>query len=317
MRRSLRKNHVGGVLVRTGAALLAPLAWAADRVLLPSVVHHPIAAPRSVFVSRSAGRVSRYEAGPPVGTPLVLLHDLGPTATAYELRPLFEAFRHERPVIAPDMPGYGFSERRAEPWARDTYVAFVCELIAETASRHGTAVDVVAVGSAAPIAVRAVSPSSRLVRSLALVGARDMHEPRWIASAAKSRLYSVGVVGALVHRVATSRPLLALSLARRAARIDREIVSQAHEAARRPGARHAHLSAMSGALACDARATLRALKIPVHEILGGMPHVERPEETIAALRAFYGALSPKPRLRIIRGEGRLTPRRESSLKRAT
>ena len=40
-----------------------------------------------------------------------LVHSINAAASAYELRPLFEHYRGQRPVYAPDLLGFGFSER--------------------------------------------------------------------------------------------------------------------------------------------------------------------------------------------------------------
>lgn len=316
-RRTSKKEHLRAGLVRLGGAVAAPLAWVAERVLAPSMVHHAIPASRTVFASRSAGRVSKYEDATGEGAPLLLLHDLGPLGTAYELRALFEAFRGTRPVIVPDLPGYGFSERPARAHAAETYVAFVCEIAADIARRYGGAVDVVAVGQMAPIATRAALPAKRFVRSLTLLGPREPEDRSWLSRVAIDGI-ARGVAGAIVHRAATCRPVLIASLACRASRIDRDLVAYASDVARRPNARIAHLAAMSGALTCDARDIMRAVEatMRVRTIPGAMPHVERPDETIAAMKSFYETLAPKPKLRVIHGEGKRTPRRDGALRRA-
>jgi pimeloyl-ACP methyl ester carboxylesterase len=55
------------------------------------------------------GGVSCYIAGS--GPPLVLLHSVNAAASAAEMRPLFERYRATRTVFAPDLPGFGFSDR--------------------------------------------------------------------------------------------------------------------------------------------------------------------------------------------------------------
>ena len=38
--------------------------------------------------------------------PLLLLHSINASASAYEVKPLFEHYRQQRPVYAPDLPGF-------------------------------------------------------------------------------------------------------------------------------------------------------------------------------------------------------------------
>ena len=49
-----------------------------------------------------------YVAG--VGAPLLLLHSVNATASAAEVRPLFEHYRATRTVFALDLPGFGLSD---------------------------------------------------------------------------------------------------------------------------------------------------------------------------------------------------------------
>lgn len=53
--------------------------------------------------------VSCYVAGD--GPPLLLVHTVNAAASAAEVRPLFDRYRATHTVFAPDLPGYGFSDR--------------------------------------------------------------------------------------------------------------------------------------------------------------------------------------------------------------
>lgn len=45
------------------------------------------------------------------GAPVVLVHSVNAAASSFEMRPLFEGLRGERPVLAFDLPGFGRSQR--------------------------------------------------------------------------------------------------------------------------------------------------------------------------------------------------------------
>jgi pimeloyl-ACP methyl ester carboxylesterase len=60
------------------------------------------------------GGLSCYVAGS--GPALVLVHSINAAASAAEMRPLFDRYRHTRTVFAPDLPGFGFSERTDRPY---------------------------------------------------------------------------------------------------------------------------------------------------------------------------------------------------------
>lgn len=317
-------------------AVFAPVAWAARHVLTHPVLPHAIAAPRRVLSSTSAGRISYYEDDGASGLPVVLLHDLGPAGSAYALRALFDSLRVDRPVIAPDLPGYGFSERRAAGFSREDYVRFVEEVVVDVSRRYGATVDIVAIGATGEIAASAVVHSSRHVRSLSLVSPTGFGRASRLVSRLSPlrRIAGRRVVGPVVHRACASRLALRMTLSRRSqGALDEGLVRYASAAALQPRARPAILAAVSGALAApDVVASVYdALRVPTcflhgseagvsraeidlliagherfrrSEIRGAraMPHVERVAETAEALRVFWRGLAVKPQLRVIRGE---------------
>lgn len=57
------------------------------------------------------GRVGYYVDAHTRGRPIVLVHAIHPAASAFDVKPLFDALRGERPVYAPDLPGFGTSDR--------------------------------------------------------------------------------------------------------------------------------------------------------------------------------------------------------------
>lgn len=152
----------------------------ASEVLPHPLLAHGIAAPRRVLCSSSLGRISYYEAHGASGLPVLLLHDVEPLGSVSSLRALFDELRIERPVIAPDLLGHGFSQRRGSgPFTREEHVRFVDVLLEDVSRRYGATVDVVAVGTTAEIAATAIARSSRHVRSLVLIAPPGLDpEPR-------------------------------------------------------------------------------------------------------------------------------------------
>ena len=122
-----------------GAALGAATSWilysnlAIDHdVGLPKA----IAADRDVFFSDHAGKISYYVDREGSGRPLVLIHSVNAAASAYEMRPLFEHYRLQRPVFAPDLPGYGFSERSPRIYTPQMFAEAILDLT-DTLIRDG------------------------------------------------------------------------------------------------------------------------------------------------------------------------------------
>ena len=64
-----------------------------------------------VALSSSAGPLSYYRDGPQDAAPLLLIHSVNAAGSAYEMKPIYEHFRSRRAVYAPDLPGFGFSDR--------------------------------------------------------------------------------------------------------------------------------------------------------------------------------------------------------------
>ena len=90
-------------------------------------------------VAFGTGQVCCYVADRPRGRPLVLVHDLRPTSSSSEMRPLFECFRWRRPTYAIDFPGYGLSDRSASSYSCRGLALLLGELLRKlrTPSRDG------------------------------------------------------------------------------------------------------------------------------------------------------------------------------------
>lgn len=134
-------------------------------------------APKSELALDRFGRVAYYSnAGQLVTTrerPLLLLHGMHMRAGANELTHLFDAFRAQRHVYAPDLPGFGASQQDSgnEESCCDPalYVDTIKQLIELAASDALAPVDVVAVGLSCEHAARAVAALPDMVHSFAMI----------------------------------------------------------------------------------------------------------------------------------------------------
>jgi pimeloyl-ACP methyl ester carboxylesterase len=130
-----------------------------------------------VEIDSIAGRLSYYVAGSGDSatataelTPLLLLHSINASGSAYEVRPLFEHYRQQRPVYAPDLPGFGFSERSDRPYLPRLMTDAVHAMVAEIRRLHGDVqIDVLGVSLASEYAARAAQEAPQFFRSVALV----------------------------------------------------------------------------------------------------------------------------------------------------
>lgn len=130
-----------------------------------------------VEIDCTAGRLSFYVAGHTEGasagadrTPLLLLHSINASASAYEVRPLFEYYGQQRPVYAPDLPGFGLSDRSDRPYLPRLMTDAVHAMVTEIQRLHGDApIDIVGVSLSCEYAARAAQEAPQCFRSVGLV----------------------------------------------------------------------------------------------------------------------------------------------------
>jgi pimeloyl-ACP methyl ester carboxylesterase len=277
--RSVRVARVAaGLGTSLAFAAAAGIAWSALRV--PHRVPLPPALP-GVRTERAgrAGRLSLYadETREGAGAPLLLLHSINAAASAYEVRPLFEALRGERPVFAPDLPGFGFCERAARPYTISLYVAAVHDALdAIEAAGHAGPVDVIALSLAGEFAARAALERPERFRSLALVtptgfefaaGLRTRDEPgstREIPGL--ERILSVPLWSRAVFDGITSRASIRMFLKNLwgSPRIDAGLLEYDWLTAHQPHAQYAPFAFLCGRLfSGDIRNVYEQLELPV------------------------------------------------------
>jgi pimeloyl-ACP methyl ester carboxylesterase len=120
------------------------------------------------------GRLCWYEDGPGgegiPRRPLLLLHSINAAASAYEIKPLYEHYRRQRPVYAPDFPGYGFSDRSARMYSPRLMTDAVHALLALIRRKHGAQpVDAIALSLSCEFLARAAAEDPGAFGSLAFV----------------------------------------------------------------------------------------------------------------------------------------------------
>jgi len=261
------------------------------------------------------------------GTPVVLVHSLGPGHDGAEWHRAAELLSQYCELLAPDLPGWGRSAaccRRTVP-TPELYVGFLRDFLADVVRRPAILVGagraasfVVAAaaeahaGEAAGHAGRAIPP----VRALALVspfGLGDADEGSEVGSSSApllARLARVPFLAAAVVPLATTRTAInrhlkneILAAPERADAAQRE---RHFRSARQPGAERALLAWLSGELELDVSELLPQLTIPVW--LGwGRQSTAPPVETADLwLRLLPKSASGRaPQLEIFEGAGPL------------
>jgi pimeloyl-ACP methyl ester carboxylesterase len=193
------------------------------------------------------------------GPPLLLVHSVNAAASAAEVRPVFDAMRGRFTVMAPDLPGFGSSVREDIDYSPLQMTEAVLRAASELRKRCGGAsVAAMAVSLGCEFLARASVQRPSWFSRLALVSPTGMNGTRPLRgrpgstrelaalhSLLRVPLWSQGLFSALT-RPAVVRYFLERTWGSKA--IDEALWAYAVQTARVPGARHAPLAFVSGAL---------------------------------------------------------------------
>jgi pimeloyl-ACP methyl ester carboxylesterase len=213
-------------------------------------------ADRHEIATADAGIISYYADTSAGGTPVVLLHGIHAAASAYEMRPLFEALRKYRSVYALELPGFGFSERSSRPYTPATYVHAVAHLLRNVSIREP--VDVIALSLSCEYAAKVAVELPELVRSLVFISPtgflaeRETSRLERFARRKKEALSSAvadAVPSRLFYELLVSKLSLRYFLRRSfASDVDRGLLAYAFDTSHQPGAWRAPLAFVAGRL---------------------------------------------------------------------
>lgn len=153
-----------------GPTVVVGLGWIAySNLFVSHNMELPPALPgEQLTINRRAGRLNAYVGGS--GKPLLLIHSINAAASAYEMRPIFERYRHTRRVYALDLPGFGFSDRSDReytPRLMTDAILDTLEIIAQDCGNEP--VDAMALSLGCEFLARAATEQSSRFRSLALI----------------------------------------------------------------------------------------------------------------------------------------------------
>ena len=209
------------------------------------------------------------------GPPLLLVHSVNAAASAAEVRPLFDDLKARWTVFAPDLPGFGSSDRSARAYTPRLMTDAVLAVLRRIRERHGkAALPALAVSLGCEFLARAASEQPTWFSRLALVSPTGLAGTTARRGPAGSTrrvpgllpvlsvpLWSQPLFGALT-RPGVVRYFLEKSWGGQA--IDEAMCDYAIRTAREPGARHAPLAFLSGGLfSADILAVYENLAMPV------------------------------------------------------
>lgn len=225
----------------------------------------PLAADKDTLSVGGTARIALYahtrSAGPKFSgsaTPLLLVHSINASASAAEVRPLFERYGARRPTLALELPGFGTSQRGPLPYSPAMMAQSVlraAQHLREMGFNHP--IDVLALSLSCEFVAMAVLEQPTWFRSVALVSptglesGRDEHfQNGRTKERPLLRRVLAAPVGELAFRLLTTPASMRWFLERAwgSPVIDETLLAYGELTARRPGARYAPAAFISGAL---------------------------------------------------------------------
>lgn len=263
------------------------------------LLDNAIPADREFFSSSTAGRMSYYSDRSGSGRPLVLLHSINAAASAYEMRPLFLAFRGQRPVYALDWSGYGFSDRADRAYSpqffRDALAEFLSAEVREPA-------DVIALSLGCEFAAQVAFDKADAIHSLTFISPSGLNLPK--QGSGSQQAQSAGI-SSMLHSAFSfplwGRPLFDVIATRKSiayflqksfvGSVPQDLIEYAYATSHRPGAEYVPLHFISGKLFTRdiAQRIYPALQVPTLVIFDRDPYTQ--------FDALPGVLDANPKWR--------------------
>lgn len=282
-------------------------------------MQNAIDATRKEYESEYDCKVSYYFDRENSGNPLVLIHSINAAPSSFEMKPLFEHYRKDRPVYSLDLPGFGFSERSDRLYSFEFYANVINEFITKII---GVPCDVIAFSLSSEFAARATLANDKFVRSLAIIsptGLSNRKMPDSIRGEKIRRVLSKAPWGDAIYKLLTNKRTIRYFLNRNyVTTVPEEMVEYAYITSNQSGAKHAPYYFLSGQLftqsACsklyellncpvlvlydkDPNVSFSSLPAMLVKHLNwsasriaptlGIPQWEQPDKTISALDQFW------------------------------
>jgi pimeloyl-ACP methyl ester carboxylesterase len=263
--------------VGLGVGLLGAVALAVrygmqrtSRQPLPDIISPAIFATR--VCQTSHGEIIYHTSG--AGEPLVFLHGIYPGASSFEWSRVYPKFAVGCEVIAPDLIGFGESERPREGLDADDHVRALADLLFTIC--NGRAASVVASGFGASLAVKLGVQHPDLVRRLVLYAPLGLDASMRRMPLGLSALSSLPIMNRFVYRnYFARRPFIRGWLTRFGygdpSQMGEEVIDVLTSFASQYGAEHAMLTFLRGRLLYDVKSQLGRLTQPVTVLWPDLP----------------------------------------------
>ena len=254
----------------------------------------PLAGSHDVYRWRGMD-IAYTEAGDPDYQTIVLLHGINAAGSSGEFRAVFDELAEEYHVVAPDLPGFGCSDRPPLRYSAALYEDFVTEFLAEYDEPAVVASSLTS-AYAATAATETQMSSLFLICPTAIAGPEPPKE--WLLTLVRSP-----IVGEALYNLIASKPSIRYFNDDHgyydASKASQEWQDYEWATAHQPNARYAPASFISGYLNSDIdlAETLSSLSVPVTMVWGREADItplsdgrELAQETDARLVVFDRAM---------------------------
>lgn len=239
--------------------------------------------------------------------PVVFVHGLGAGSSGFTWRKNFGPLAEQTRVYAPDLLGFGLSEKPGVSYDAPLFV----ELIEDFLDEVSGPAHLVAASLSAAYAVQVAARRPELVRTLTVVsptGTATQSSRPGVTGAAFYGLMNSPVLGTSFYNVFTSersiRDFARYQYFYDRRRVTERFVAHHYATSHQAGAQHAISAYLSGYLNTDARADFASLKLPVTMVWG-----KQDETNPLANAAALLQLNPRVELEIF-DRCRMTPPEE-------
>lgn len=252
------------------------------------------------------GEVSFQRLG--AGPPLLLLHSFGPGHDSEEWRAAAEILALDHEVFAPDLLGWGRSDKPRRTYDAELYIQLVKDLLEDVVARRAV---LCAAGLPAAYAVQVAADRPDLVGGLALsvpYGLEPGGDEPDLKDALIHRVLRWPILGTSTLNVYTSQTALQHYLRREVfaspERVDASIVDHHYRSSHQPGVHHALAAFLSGYLNHGVTGVLDRVQAPTWVVWGRQATAPPVETADLWLHHLPGA-----EIEVIEGSGSL-PHRE-------
>ncbi|HLI08981.1 MAG TPA: alpha/beta fold hydrolase [Ktedonobacteraceae bacterium] len=268
---------VGLLLFSVAAMVMAVLAVAVRHIMeTPQPLESPLPGEARIYRWQRS-HIFYKVLGPAAAPALVLLHAPGIGASSYEMRKIMEPLGAEFRVYAPDLPGFGLSDRLNRDYSAAMYIEMVQDFLRDVVEKPTT---LVASGLSCNYAVAVAQRSPELCEGLVLISPTQLFS----GSQQRPTLAQLPVLGTLLYPLTSIRPALRYTMKRQHAAgnddVAREEIDYLYAASHQFGAEHAPLALLAGKLDVDVARACADLAQPTLLLWG--------TEALNRLRAIGG-----------------------------